>query len=158
MRPVMSRTIFVQFLLIGIVLGIILINVLYFSNVYRAVSSLVFFTGVMLETFPFCYFCDSLADDCVELSNLLCQSNWIDAEPKYKLTLKIFLLSLQQPIIFIAGGIIRISVNSNINVSAFTTILWFYDLFLIHFNSQVAKFAFSVMTIVQNLNLADKFL
>ncbi|XP_034484441.1 odorant receptor 59b-like [Drosophila innubila] len=137
MRPVMSRTIFVQFLLIGIVLGIILINVLYFSDIYRAISSIVFFTGVMLETFPFCYFCDSLVDDCAELSNLLCQSNWLDAEPKYKLTLRIFLQNLQQPIIFIAGGIIRISVTSNINV---------------------AKFAFSVMTVVQNLNLADRFI
>ncbi|XP_030558818.1 odorant receptor 59b-like [Drosophila novamexicana] len=136
MRPVMSQTIFIQFLLVGVVLGVTMINVLYFSGLFRAISSILFVTALLFETFPFCYLCDQLVNDCYELSNLLGESHWIDAEPKYKSTLKFFMHNLQQPIIFTAGGIFLISLNSNI---------------------QVAKFAFSVMTIVQQMNLADRF-
>ncbi|KRF78807.1 uncharacterized protein Dvir_GJ10328 [Drosophila virilis] len=136
MRPVISQTIFIQFLLVGVVLGVTMINVLYFSGLFRAISSILFVTALLFETFPFCYLCDLLVNDCHELSNLLGESHWIDAEPKYKSTLKFFMHNVQQPIIFTAGGIFLISLNSNI---------------------KVAKFAFSVMTIVQQMNLADRF-
>ncbi|KAH8417529.1 hypothetical protein KR222_001471, partial [Zaprionus bogoriensis] len=135
MNPIISRTIFTQFLLIGIVLGLTLANVL-ISGIVRGFTSIVFFIGVLLETFPFCYLCDLLVEDCNELSNSLVQSHWIGAEPKYKSTLRIFLQHLQQPIRFIAGGIFHITMGSNI---------------------KVAKFAFSVTTIVQNMNLAERF-
>ncbi|XP_070062767.1 odorant receptor 59b-like [Drosophila virilis] len=136
LRPVMSFTIFIQFLLIGIVLGFTLINILYFSGLLRGLSSVMFFANVLIQTFPFCYLCDLLVDDCADLANLLAQSNWIDAGKKYKSTLKIFMQHVQKPIIFIAGGLFPISLNSNI---------------------KVAKFAFSVMTIVQQMDLAARF-
>ncbi|EDW14433.2 uncharacterized protein Dmoj_GI23327 [Drosophila mojavensis] len=136
MRPVISQTIFVQFLLIGIDLGLTLVNVLYFSGLFRAISAIMFALAVMVETFPFCYLCDLLAKDCEDLSNILFDSPWIDAEPKYKSALKFFMHNLQQPIVFKAGGIFAISLNSNI---------------------QMAKFAFSVMAIVQQMNLASRF-
>lgn len=116
MRPVMSQTIFIQFLLVGVVLGVTMINVLYFSGLFRAISSILFVTALLFETFPFCYLCDQLVNDCYELSNLLGESHWIDAEPKYKSTLKFFMHNLQQPIIFTAGGIFLISLHSNIQV------------------------------------------
>ncbi|XP_064552842.1 odorant receptor 59b-like [Drosophila montana] len=128
MRPVMSFTIFIQFLLTGIVLGLTLLYILYFSGLLRGLSSAIFFGNVLFETFPFCYLCDALVDDCAELANLLAQSNWIDAGKKYKSTLKICMQHVQKPIIFVAGGVFPITLNSNI---------------------KVAKFAFSVMTIVQ---------
>ncbi|KAH8417706.1 hypothetical protein KR222_004506, partial [Zaprionus bogoriensis] len=119
LRPAISGTIFVQFLLIGVVLGLTLINVLYFCGVVRSISSIIFFIAALLETFPFCYLCDLLVEDSRELSNLLGQSHWIDAQPKYKSTLRIFMLHLQKPIIFIAGGIFPISIKTNIQVNYF---------------------------------------
>lgn len=112
----MSRTIFVQFMLIGFVLGLTMINAIYFSGLFRAISAIIFALAVLLETFPFCYMCDLLAKDCEELSNLLGHSYWVDAEPKYKSALKFFMQNLQKPIIFKAGGIFGISLNSNIQV------------------------------------------
>ncbi|XP_064552841.1 odorant receptor 59b-like, partial [Drosophila montana] len=88
LRPVMSCTIFIQFLLIGFVLGLTLINILYFSGLFRGLSSAIFFASVL------------------------------------------------RPIKFIAGGIFPISLSNNV---------------------KMAKFAFSVMTIVQEMNLADRF-
>ncbi|XP_062127065.1 odorant receptor 59b-like [Drosophila sulfurigaster albostrigata] len=135
-RSVISRSIFIQFLLIGIVLGLTLINVFYFSSLFRGISLMIFVAAILMQTFPFCYLCDLLVADCNDLPHLLFQSNWIDAEPKYKTTLRFFMFHLQQPIIFIAGDVFPVSVSSNI---------------------KVAKFAASVMAIVQRMNLADRF-
>ncbi|XP_062127064.1 odorant receptor 59b-like [Drosophila sulfurigaster albostrigata] len=136
MRPFMSLTIFIQFLLIGIVLGVTMINIMYFLDIMHSISSIVYLAGILVESFPFCYLCDLLVEDCDDLCNLLGQSNWIDAEPRYKSTLRIFMHNLQQPIIFVAGGIFLISMSTNI---------------------KMAKFAFSVMTVVQQMNLAERF-
>lgn len=70
-----------------------------------------------MQTFPFCYLCDLLEKDSEELSNLLGHSHWIDADRKYKSALQIFMLHLQKPIHFTAGGIFHISMNTNIKVS-----------------------------------------
>lgn len=113
---IFNGTIFIQFLLIGVVLGLTLVNVLLFSGFIRALASLVYLVIVLMETFPFCYLCDLIAEDCEDLSNLLGHSYWIDAEPKYKFTLRIFMLHLQNPIRFKAGGTFPISMNSNIKV------------------------------------------
>lgn len=154
MRPVFNGTIFIQFLLIGLVLGITLVNVLLFSELFRALASIVYVVVVLMETFPFCYLCDLLAEDCYDLSNLLGHSYWIDAEPKYKFTLRIFMLHLQNPIRFKAGGTFPISMNSNIKVS----IIYIFKAFNMFNNVlQVAKFAVSVITIVKKLNLAERF-
>ncbi|XP_034652156.1 odorant receptor 59b [Drosophila subobscura] len=135
-RPMISRTIFVQFALIGSVLGLTLINVFFFSNFWKGVASFLFVITILLQTFPFCYTCNLLIDDGDDLANTIFQSNWVDAEPRYKATLIHFLHNVQQPIIFIAGGIVPISMSSNISV---------------------AKFAFSIITIVRQMNLAEKF-
>ncbi|XP_017846156.1 odorant receptor 59b [Drosophila busckii] len=135
-RPIMQKTIFVQFLLIGIVLGLTLINIFFFSDLFSGISSSFFLLAVLMETFPFCYCCNLLIDDCDNLSEALFQSKWVNAEPRYKSTLIHFMHNLQKPIAFIAGGIIPITLNSNISV---------------------AKFAFSIITIVREMNLAEKF-
>ncbi|XP_023177351.2 odorant receptor 59b-like [Drosophila hydei] len=135
-RPIIFRTIFVQFLLIGLVLGLTLINIFFFSNFWQAVGSILFVITILLQTFPFCYTCNLLIDDSEDLANTIFQSNWTDSEPRYKSTLVNFMHHVQQPIIFIAGGIFPISMNSNISV---------------------AKFAFSIITIVRQMNLADQF-
>ncbi|XP_032292274.1 odorant receptor 59b [Drosophila virilis] len=135
MRPVLSGIIFVHFQLVGVLLGVIMINVLYFSDLMHGISSLIYLTAILLESFPCCYLSDLLAEDSTDLLNLLAQSNWINAQRKYKSTLIIFMHHVQQPIVFIAGGLFTISMNSNI---------------------KMAKFAFSVMTIVQQMNLGDR--
>lgn len=116
-HPMISGTIFVQFALIGCVLGLTLINIFFFSNLWRGLSSTVFGIAVLSETFPFCYNCNLLMDECDELANGLFQSNWVDAERRYKQTLIFFMQQAQKHIVFIAGGIIPITMNSNITVS-----------------------------------------
>lgn len=99
------------------ILGLTLVNVLLFSGIVRGLASIVYLGIVLMQTFPFCYLCDLLEKDCEDLSTLLGHSYWIDAEPKYKSALRIFMMHLQKPIRFTAGGIFHISMNTNIKVS-----------------------------------------
>lgn len=107
MRPVVSLNIFVQFLLIGLVLGLTLINIMLFSGILRGLPAIVLLIAALFQSFP-----------CEDLSNLLAQTQWVDAQPKYKTTLKIFLQHLQQPIMFNAGGIFPVSMSNNIKVGS----------------------------------------
>lgn len=113
----MSRTIAIQFMLIGAVLGLTMLGVMYSSDIFLKISSIILVIALLMETFPFCFLCDSLVEDSDDLCNILGQSHWIDAERRYKSTLRIFMHQVQQPIIFIGFSIIQISVNSNIKVA-----------------------------------------
>ncbi|ALC47475.1 maker232 [Drosophila busckii] len=136
MRPIISATILVQFLLIGVILGLTLINIFFFSNFWRGLSSFTYLIAVLMETFPFCYICNLLIEDSDDLSRAIFESNWIDADQEYKSALIYFMLNAQKPIIFLAGGVLPITVRTNL---------------------QVAKFAFSIITVVRQTNLVEKF-
>ncbi|EDV32464.2 uncharacterized protein Dana_GF15844 [Drosophila ananassae] len=136
LRPAFSGTIFVQFLLIGIVLGLSTINVVFFSTFWTGLGTLIFMFDVCLETFPFCYLCNVIMDDCQELSECLFQSNWISASRSYKSTLVYFLHNLQQPIILMAGGVFQICMQTNLSM---------------------VKLTFSVVTLIRQFNIAEKF-
>ncbi|KAH8413283.1 hypothetical protein KR009_009606 [Drosophila setifemur] len=136
LRPVFSGTIFVQFLLIGIVLGLSMINVMFFSTFWTALGTCFFMFDVCLETFPFCYLCNVIIDDCQELSECLFNSNWIEGGRRYKSTLVHFLHNLQQPIVLKAGGVFPICMQTNLSM---------------------VKLAFSVVTVMKQFNLAEKF-
>ncbi|XP_017104074.1 odorant receptor 42a [Drosophila bipectinata] len=135
LRPVISGTIFVQFLVVGLVLGFTLINIVLFANLGSAIAALSFMAAVLLETTPFCILCNYLTEDCHNLADALFQSQWIDGEKRYKKTLLYFLQNLQQPITFMAMNVFPISVGTNISVT---------------------KFSFSVFTLVKQMNIAEK--
>ncbi|KAH8234025.1 hypothetical protein KR032_011022 [Drosophila birchii] len=136
MRPVLSGTIFVQFLLIGIVLGLSMINVMFFSTFWTGLGTFLFMFDVCLETFPFCYLCNVIIDDCQNLADCLFQSNWMDADRRYKSTMIYFLHNLQHPITLTAGGVFPICMQTNL---------------------AMVKLAFSVVTVMKQFNLAEKF-
>ncbi|XP_034471843.1 odorant receptor 42b-like [Drosophila innubila] len=137
LRPVISATIFVQFLLCGLVIGLAIINIIYFSNFWSGLGTAVFICDLLLQTFPFCYICNLIMADCEQLTYCLFHSNWLSADRRYKATFLYFLQNVQQPIFMTAGGVFIISLGTNITV---------------------AKLAFSVVTFVKQLNIAEKFI
>ncbi|XP_039495551.1 odorant receptor 22a [Drosophila santomea] len=136
LRPVFSGTIFVQFLLIGTVLGLSMINLMFFSTFWTGVATCLFMFDVSMETFPFCYLCNMIIDDCQEMADCLFQSDWTSADRRYKSTLVYFLHNLQQPITLTAGGVFPICMQTNL---------------------AMVKLAFSVVTIIKQFNLAERF-
>ncbi|XP_070138913.1 odorant receptor 22a-like [Drosophila bipectinata] len=136
LRPVLSRSIFVQFLLIGVVLGLSAINVMFFTTFWTGIGTFSFMLGVSLETFPFCHLCDVIIDDSRKLSDSLFHSNWFTADRRYKTTLVYFLHNLQQPITLTAGGVFPICSKTNL---------------------AMVKLAFSVVTVIKQFNFAEMF-
>ncbi|XP_016946398.1 putative odorant receptor 59c [Drosophila biarmipes] len=137
-RPILSITIFAQFMLVGIDLGLAAISILLFPNtIWTILASASFIMAICMESFPCCMLCEHLIEDCAHVSDALFHSNWLTADRRYKSAVIYFLHRVQQPIQFSAGAIFPISVQSNI---------------------AVAKFAFSIITIVNQMNLGEKFL
>ncbi|XP_034480978.1 odorant receptor 42b-like [Drosophila innubila] len=134
-RPIISGTIFAQFLVIGLGLGLSMMNLLFFSNLLTGLATSAFIVVLMIETFPFCYVCELIDEDCNMLTTAIFHSNWLDANKRYKSTLVYFLHQTQQSIKFIAGGIFPISMKTNI---------------------EVAKLAFTVVTFVKQMNIVEK--
>lgn len=155
-----SATIFVQFLLCGVVIGLSVINIIFFSNFWTGLGTAIFIFDLLLETFPFCYICNMIMTDCEELTYCLFHSNWLGADRRYKTTFQYFLHNLQQPIVLTAGGVFIISLGTNITVSTKDTLCTLYTLFIRSFPLlyKVAKLAFSVVTFVKQLNIAEKFM
>ncbi|EDX08376.1 putative odorant receptor 59c [Drosophila simulans] len=136
-RPILSITIFAQFMLVGIDLGLASISILFFPNtIWTIMANVSFIVAICTESFPCCMLCEHLIEDSVHVSNALFHSNWITADRRYKSAVLYFLHRAQQPIQFTAGSIFPISVQSNI---------------------AVAKFAFTIITIVNQMNLGEKF-
>jgi len=125
-------------MLVGIDLGLAAISILLFENtIWTVVASVSFIMAICMESFPCCMLCEHLIEDCVQVSDALFHSNWLTADRRYKSALLYFMHRVQQPIQFTAGAIFPISVQSNI---------------------AVAKFAFTIITIVKQMNLGEKFL
>ncbi|XP_002138288.3 odorant receptor 98a-like [Drosophila pseudoobscura] len=135
MRPVIETIIFVQFLLIGLLLGITMLNLFFFADFWAKLAIAAYINGLIIQTFPFCFTCDLLKDDCESLAFAIFHSHWKSSSRRYKSSLIYFLHNAQMPISFTAGSIFPIGLKTNITV---------------------AKLAFSVVTFVQQLNIADK--
>ncbi|XP_030387672.1 odorant receptor 42a-like [Scaptodrosophila lebanonensis] len=135
--PVISGTIFVQFMVEGVVLGLTLINLVFFANLSSGIAAIFFLSSVLIETSPFCILCTYLIHDCNNLSDALFGSGWMNEEQRYRKTVLYFLQKLQQPISFNAMGIFTVSVGTNIKVT---------------------RFAVSVFALVKQMNLAEKML
>ncbi|EDW18420.2 uncharacterized protein Dmoj_GI13219 [Drosophila mojavensis] len=117
-RPLVTGPIFAQFLSIGLSLGLAMVNLMFFSTIWTGMATFVFIMVLMIETFPFCFISELIADDCIDLTHAIFHSDWT-----------------QQPIVFIAGGIFPICMRTNI---------------------EMAKLAFSVVTIVKQMNIVEK--
>lgn len=136
LRPVISRTFFTQLLVIGLGLGLSLINLMFFVTFWNGLSTIMFILVLITQTFPFCYVCELIHDDCYNLSLAIFYSKSIDASRRYKSTLLYFLQNTQKPIEFTAGRLFLICMKTNISVSRqctgfsnyFTNIYFYFSL------------------------------
>ncbi|XP_059225356.1 odorant receptor 42a-like isoform X2 [Stomoxys calcitrans] len=128
--PVISGTMFVQFLIIGIILGITTLHIFLYADALAVVASLFYVASILAETFPCSFLANSLVDDSAALSHAIFHSAWHNEEPRYKQMLCFFLQHSQKTMQLTAMKIFPITLNSNINV---------------------VKFAFSVYTMMKQM-------
>ncbi|KAH8257900.1 hypothetical protein KR038_002790 [Drosophila bunnanda] len=133
-KPIISGTIFAQFIICGSILGIIMINMVLFADQSTRFGIITYVMAVLLQTFPLCFYCNAIVDDCNELADALFHSAWWMQDKRYQRVALQFLQKLQQPMTFTAMNIF-INLATNINV---------------------AKFAFTVYAIASGMNLDEK--
>ncbi|KAH8233322.1 hypothetical protein KR026_006774 [Drosophila bipectinata] len=134
-RPIISGTIFAQFIICGSILGVIMINMTLFADKSSQFGTVTYIMAVLLQTFPLCFYCNAIVDECNELADALFHSAWWMQEKRYQRVVLQFLQKLQQPMTFTAMNIFNINLATNINV---------------------AKFAFTVYAIASGMNLDQK--
>ncbi|XP_037713167.1 odorant receptor 43b [Drosophila subpulchrella] len=134
-QPIISGTIFAQFIICGSILGIVMINMVLFADQSTRFGIVTYVMAVLLQTFPLCFYCNAIVDDCNELADALFHSSWWMQDKRYQRTVLQFLQKLQQPMTFTAMNIFNINLATNINV---------------------AKFAFTVYAIASGMNLDQK--
>lgn len=108
MRPYVSRSLFVQFTAMALVLALTLIHLMFFANFFTGLSTIWYLTACIMQSFPICLTCDLIIEDCNDLAMAIFHSNWNSAEKRYKMTLIYFTQSAQKPIRFIGGGVLPI--------------------------------------------------
>ncbi|XP_017124134.1 odorant receptor 85a [Drosophila elegans] len=135
MRPVISASLFIQLLSVGLLLGFCVVSLQFYTTTMERLASAAYINAIICQTFPCCYVCELLTHDCETLTNTLFHSNWIGADRRYRTTMLHFIYNAQKPILFNAGGIFTICIRTNL---------------------KLAKFAFSVVTIVNQMDLAEK--
>ncbi|XP_023176557.1 odorant receptor 42b-like [Drosophila hydei] len=136
MRPLISRALFVQYATASLVMASSLVHLVTFADLVSGITTTIYMVSSLFQTFPFSYICEQIVEDCEHLSMTIFHSNWIGATGAYTSALKYFIHRVQQPIQFLGGGVFPICLNVNI---------------------QVAKFAFSLTTFVQQMSVFENF-
>ncbi|XP_073844547.1 odorant receptor 42a-like isoform X2 [Musca autumnalis] len=132
--PVISGTMFVQFLIIGLILGITTLHIFLFADRLAVIASLFYVASILAETFPCSFLANCLMDDSDSISLAIFHSAWYNEEPRYKQMICFFLQHTQKTLILTAMKIFPITLNSNINV---------------------VKFAFSVYTMMKQMGFGQ---
>lgn len=101
-----------------------MINMTLFADKSSRFGTVTYIMAVLLQTFPLCFYCNSIVDECNELADALFHSSWWENEKRYQQVVLQFLQKLQQPMTFTAMQIFDISLASNINVSSKTVIVY----------------------------------
>lgn len=110
---------FVQFLIIGLILGITTIHIVLFADILATIASMFYVASILAETFPCSFLANCLMDDSDDVALAIFHSDWPSEEPRYKQMISFFLQHTQKTLILNAMKIFPITMNSNINVSTY---------------------------------------
>lgn len=115
--PVISRTIFVQFLITAAIMGTTMINIFIFANTNTKIASIIYLSAVTLQTAPCCYQATSLRVDNEELALAIFQCRWLGQSARFRKMLLYYLHRAQQPIALTAMKLFPINLATYFSVS-----------------------------------------
>lgn len=118
LKPVISRTMFLQYLITALGLGLTVINIMYFAenSVEIALFSIINL-GILLKFLPCCFLGDRLAEINRGTITALYSSNWIDQSEEFKKTLITFMELNKKERYFYAGSLFRLNMSTFLAVS-----------------------------------------
>ncbi|XP_012161119.1 odorant receptor 7a-like [Ceratitis capitata] len=131
-QPIISITMFVQFIIAAAIMSITMINIFIFADLATRLASFVYLICVVLQTAPSCHQASYLQGDCEKLSSSIFHCNWIAQDKQFKKLLIYFLQRSQADMPLIALKMLPINLATNVSI---------------------AKFSFSLYTFIQKMGL-----
>ncbi|XP_054730926.1 odorant receptor 7a-like [Anastrepha obliqua] len=133
-EPIMSVTVFTQFIVAAAILGVTMINIFIFADLTTKIASTMYFFCVLLQTSPTCYHASYLLADCDELRLAIFKCNWVDQNKRFNNLLIYFLHRSQDSIPLFAMKLVPINLATNLSI---------------------AKFSFTLFTFIQEMGLGE---
>ncbi|CAD7086938.1 unnamed protein product [Hermetia illucens] len=118
--PAISKTLFLQFLIAALALGISVVNIVYFiDDLFKAGKFLTLVFVIFLHMFPCCYYGNKYSENNGKILNALYSCHWINQDEKFKKTLIIFMEFNHATRYFWAGKIIPINLATFVSITKF---------------------------------------
>ncbi|XP_053952163.1 odorant receptor 7a-like [Anastrepha ludens] len=134
--PIISVTIFIQFMITASILSATLINMFIFADQLSAqIASCFYILAVVVEIFPLCYYAQCLMDDSERLSQQIFHSNWIEQDARFRKMMVFFMQRTQRVMELNAGKIFPITLGSFLSI---------------------AKFSFSLYTLIKKMGIRER--
>ncbi|XP_053949279.1 odorant receptor 7a-like [Anastrepha ludens] len=123
-EPVISATLFVQFLIAAAIMSATLINILIFADTTSRIAALAYMYCVLLQTAPTCYYATYLQSDCEKLSMSIFHSNWMAQGKRFNKLLLYFLHRTQDNMPLMALKLFPIDLATNVSIAKFSFSLY----------------------------------
>ncbi|XP_037941797.1 odorant receptor 2a-like [Teleopsis dalmanni] len=131
-NPVISTSMCVQFLITALVLCS---STIYLISYSRSIAELIVFPAhlfaLLIEIFPCCWYMDELQKETSNLTTAVYSCKWYEQNQKFKRAIIVFMQNTQKPKVIMAGGLAPVTLQSFV---------------------AIIKFAFSLYTLLSNLN------
>ncbi|XP_065363823.1 odorant receptor 7a-like [Calliphora vicina] len=122
--PVISITIFIQFMITAIILGTTLINIMIFADFSAQIASVVYFLAVLVQTSPCCYQATCLMDDSDQLTLAIFHCEWFNKDIRFRKMMIFFMMRSQTPVALTALKLFPITLNTSLGIAKFSFSLY----------------------------------
>ncbi|XP_067635834.1 odorant receptor 7a-like [Eurosta solidaginis] len=135
-EPIISKTMFTQFLILASVLCVTMINMFIYADWSTQIASACYFMCVLLQTAPCCYYATELLADSALLPDAIFHCSWMEQDKRFKKLIIYFMQHSQLPLQLTALNLFPINVSTNVSI---------------------AKFSFTLFTFIKEMGVGKNF-
>nr|UZH23363.1 odorant receptor 7a8 [Anastrepha ludens] len=123
-EPIISKTMFTQFLIAASILCVTMINMFISDDLSTQVASGAYFMCVLLQISPCCYFASELMADSEKLPDAIFHCNWVEQDRCFRKMIIYFMHRSQLSIQLTAMKLFSINVATNVSIAKFSFTLF----------------------------------
>ncbi|XP_053963806.1 odorant receptor 7a-like, partial [Anastrepha ludens] len=120
-RPVISRTIFMQFCITAFVLCLTAVNYVALErDATQMLIAATYIFAVLIEALPCCWYVNALMEECSQLTTAMYDCQWYEQNKEFRKMLIFFMLRSQRTNILMAGNLVPITLQTFLNIIKFS--------------------------------------
>ncbi|XP_036332559.1 odorant receptor 7a-like [Rhagoletis pomonella] len=116
-RPVISRTIFMQFGITAFVLCLTAVKYVAFgADTAQMLIAITYIFAVLIEALPCCWYVNALLEECGQLTLAIYSCQWFEQSKEFRKILIVFMQRSQRATVLMAGNLVPITLQTFLNV------------------------------------------